>query len=318
LGESTPIEVLQQSNLASIRLRICPSIKAMLAKQWMITTGDQIIDTPQKIVVTKIGVNDIQKRSKQWIEQIESHKSRGAQIYLDYTDHHLGFGSAMSDFYRQVIVLVNKVIVPSKVMQINLSNFFKQTIDIVKDPIEITTQTIKFNKSINGPITLLWFGHSSNIEYLLEFMRTGFEAGDSLRIIVLSNQAGLNMFTQAKIESCKKIGYELGIWSPELMLYAATKSDACIIPANVFDPRKSGASSNRLVTAFALGLPVAADHLDSYLEFSKFYADLRSSEFRRLIQNPLEFHLRASLAQSEVVPKFTMTESEVAWSKALL
>ena len=148
LGESTPIEVLQQSNLASIRLRICPSIKAMLAKQWMVTTGDQIIDTPQKIVVTKIGVNDIQKRSKQWIEQIESHKSRGAQIYLDYTDHHLGFGSAMSDFYRQVIVLVNKVIVPSKVMQINLSNFFKQTIDIVKDPIEITTQTIKFNKSI--------------------------------------------------------------------------------------------------------------------------------------------------------------------------
>jgi hypothetical protein len=87
-------------------------------------------------------------------------------------------------------------------MQINLSNFFKATINIVEDPIEITTQTIKFNKPINGPITLLWFGHSSNIEYLLEFMRTGFEAGDSLRIIVLSNQAGLNMFTQSKIESC--------------------------------------------------------------------------------------------------------------------
>jgi len=290
----------------------------MLANQWMVTTGDKIIDSPQKIVVAKIGAYDVQKRSKQWLEQIESHKSRGAKIYLDYTDHHLGFESVMSDFYRQVVVLVDKAVVPSKGMQKNLSNFFQETIDIVEDPIEITTQEIQFAKSINGPITLLWFGHSSNIEYLLKFIKTGFEAEDSLRIIILSNQAGINIFTQEKIESCAKIEYQLAIWSPQLMLHAATKADACIIPGNALDPRKSGASSNRLVTAFALGLPVAADHLDSYLEFSKFYTDLRGSEFRRLIQNPSEFHSRASLAQSEVVPRFSIAKSEVAWSKALL
>jgi len=314
-GDPTSIDVLQQSNLASIRLRICPSIRAMQALQWKVTAGDQIFDTPQKVLVTKIGANDIYKRAKDWLKQIESHKSRGAQIYLDYTDHHLGFESPMSDFYRQVVALVDKAVVPSASMQNALASFFKKKIDLIEDPIEISIQAIK---KINRPITLLWFGHASNIEYLIQFLRAGFEYGDSLKLIILSNEAGLNIFSQAKIESRAKIEIMTGLWSLELMLEAASNSDACIIPANPSDPRKSAASANRLATAFALGLPVAADHLDSYLEFSDFYADIRSIEFRTLIQDPSIFHAKVSLAQKKLIPRFTMVQSEIAWSQALI
>jgi hypothetical protein len=314
-GEPTSIDALQQSNLASIRLRICPSIRAMLNKQWKVTAGDQIFDNPKKIVVTKIGANDIHKRTKEWLKQIESHKSGGAQIYLDYTDHHLGFESPMSDFYSQVMALVDKVIVPSMSMQNALASLFKKKIDLVEDPIEFSIQA---TKQINRPITLLWFGHASNVEFLIQFLRAGFEYGDSVRLIILSNESGLNIFSHAKIESRAKIEFRAGIWSPELMLEAAAKSDACIIPANASDPRKSAASSNRLITAFALGLPVAADHLDSYLEFSDFYADIRSIEFRKLIHDPSIFHTKVSLAQKKIIPRFTMKQSEIAWSQALI
>lgn len=314
-GEPTSIDALQQSNLASIRLRICPSIRAMLNKQWKVTAGDQIFDNPKKIVVTKIGANDIHKRTKEWLKQIESHKSGGAQIYLDYTDHHLGFESPMSDFYSQVMALVDKAIVPSMSMQNALASLFKKKIHLVEDPIEFSIQA---TKQINRPITLLWFGHASNVEFLIQFLRAGFEYGDSVRLIILSNESGLNIFSHAKIESRAKIEFRAGIWSPELMLEAAAKSDACIIPANASDPRKSAASSNRLITAFALGLPVAADHLDSYLEFSDFYADIRSIEFRKLIHDPSIFHTKVSLAQKKIIPRFTMKQSEIAWSQALI
>jgi hypothetical protein len=314
-GGSSSIEVLQQSTLASVRLRICPSIKTMLSKHWRVTTGDQVVGVPQKIVATKIGANDINKRSREWLEQIKRHKSSGAQIYLDYTDHHLGFESIMSDFYRQVMVLVDKAITPSKGMQNALSNFYKKTIEIIEDPIEISIQAIK---PINQPITILWFGHASNIEYLVQFLNSGFHLGDSIRLIILSNEVGLHMLSQVRIESPAKIECQTGIWSSELMLLAASKSDVCIIPSNPSDSRKSGASSNRLITALALGLPVAADHLDSYVEFSDFYADIRGAEFRKLLLDPASFHKQVDLAQKTVIPRFSMAKSEVAWAQALL
>ena len=239
----------------------------------------------------------------------------GALKYLDYTDHHLGFESPMSDFYSQVMALVDKAIVPSMSMQNALASLFKKKIHLVEDPIEFSIQA---TKQINRPITLLWFGHASNVEFLIQFLRAGFEYGDSVRLIILSNESGLNIFSHAKIESRAKIEFRAGIWSPELMLEAAAKSDACIIPANASDPRKSAASSNRLITAFALGLPVAADHLDSYLEFSDFYADIRSIEFRKLIHDPSIFHTKVSLAQKKIIPRFTMKQSEIAWSQALI
>lgn len=314
-GRSSSIEELLQSNLASIRLRMCPSIRAMLARNWRASTGDLIVDEPKKIVVTKIGMNDVQQRSNDWLEQIGKHKARGAQIYLDYTDHHLGFESPMTDFYRKVILLVDKAIVPSRSMQNTLSRFYKKPIDIVEDPIEISPQAVK---PINMPVTLLWFGHASNIEYLIQFLRVGFGPEDSFRLIILTNESGISIFSHASIESHARIECQTGLWSPRLMLHAASISDACIIPSNVKDPRKASASSNRLITAFALGLPVAADTLDSYAEFSDYYVDIRSAQFKKFIQNPAAFHAQIDLAQKKIIPRFAIEQSELAWARALL
>ena len=54
------------------------------------------------------------------------------------------------------------------------------------------------------------------------------------------------------------------------MRRAAKASHYCIIPSSKNDSRKNGVSPGRLLTSFALGLPVIAEGLDSYLPFRSF------------------------------------------------
>ena len=286
----------------------------MLSNGWKVTIGDLILGNPKKIVITKITTNCIKDRSKKWLEQIQVHKSLGSEIFLDYTDHHLRHESLLSNFYNACLQFIDKAIVPSLKMQTLLFNFYKGSVAVIEDPVEFFNQPIKL---VNKPITLLWFGHASNINYLISFLKTGFQTGDEFRLIIISNESGLNFFRHTDKNSLAKIECQTGLWSPEIMLHAASKADACIIPADPFDPKKNGASSNRLITAFALGLPVATENLDSYAEFSNFYVDIKSDQFRNFLKDPGYYHDKIKLAQNIITPRFTMRKSEISWFKTL-
>jgi hypothetical protein len=58
------------------------------------------------------------------------------------------------------------------------------------------------------------------------------------------------------------------------MVAAARVAEFCVVPSNNWDPKKSGASSNRLLTAPALGLPTAVSMIPSCQEFSEYFFDL--------------------------------------------
>ena len=64
------------------------------------------------------------------------------------------------------------------------------------------------------------------------------------------------------------------LWSIENMLKASAHVSGVIIPGDISDDRKNGVSHNRLITAFALGLPVAATRYQSYLEFDHQFVDI--------------------------------------------
>ena len=86
-----------------------------------------------------------------------------------------------------------------------------------------------------------------------------------------------------------------------------------IIPSNPNDPKKAGVSSNRLITSLALGLPTAADKMDSYQEFNEFFTDIRSKEFGDLIDNPDIFHNQVIEAQNRIIPYFTKEAIGQKW-----
>ena len=279
-----------------------------------VTFGDLVISTPDKLVIGKIGSDNIQDRQKKWLLLIESIKASGGKIYLDYTDHHLGFDSQQSGFYRNVLRMVDTAITPSQMMQQNLAQFYFGPIKILEDAIDCSSQEIKLTKK---PTTFLWFGHSSNIQSLTSFIKEGFRAEDQIRLIILSNQVALNYLTNTSLVSKAKIEIKLAIWSPQAMIQASQLADACIIPVNNSDPMKMGASSNRLITAFALGLPVATGNLKSYEEFKKYCVDINGEEFRSLIKDPSIFHGRIRLAQQEVVPRFSIENISKKWVELL-
>lgn len=85
------------------------------------------------------------------------------------------------------------------------------------------------------------------------------------------------------------------------MLKVSHNVSGVIIPGDISDERKNGVSHNRLITAFALGLTVAATRYESYLEFDHQFVDIdNKSEFKNFLQNPSLYSSRAEMAQKKV------------------
>lgn len=314
-GVAEHLNNLAQSSLASTRLRSFLALKAAEALNWQVTFGEKIQGYPDVVIVGKIGANQIDIRCPQWIKQISCVKKH-ARIFLDYTDHHLGTPSSMTAFYKAAINMSDACIVPSEGMAKMLMQFWSGPISLIEDPVEIECSPPK--DSYKNPVTLLWFGHSSNIEFLIKFLRDGFCKGDHIRLIVLSNESGLYYFANSQIVSAAKIEFNLALWSLENMKEAAKVSDGCIIPSDLNDSKKIGASSNRLITALALGLPTAADQLPSYQEFSRYYCDIRSQDFRNFLNHPYKDRDLVIQAQTDVIPRFSMPKIENDWKDLLL
>ena len=79
------------------------------------------------------------------------------------------------------------------------------------------------------------------------------------------------------------------------------------------DSRKNGVSPGRLLTSFALGLPVIAEGLDSYLPFSKFFAIVGTESAEILAKNPATYHEKIREAQELVRENYTVDAIEKEW-----
>ncbi len=299
------------SNIASIRLRSAVCIDALKAASLSVNYGESIPLGVRKIIIGKIGAHDISNRTASWLNQISRAKDVGAKIFLDYTDHHLGFESPMRDFYRKVLPLVDHCISSSEYISFLLQEQFSGPITVIEDAVEIAS--IKPKEYLcTQPTTALWFGHSTNIHYLIDFINSSQFLLNGNNLIVLSNEAGLGIFSETTLRINSPAQIKLGLWSPDVMLQAAMVSDFCIIPSNLSDSRKLGVSSNRLITAFALGLPTAADHLPSYQKYSDYYVDIRSPQFFNLAENPLLFN-QVTNAQSKLLKQYSFEKIGSDW-----
>lgn len=314
-GHFESVADLARSNLASVRMRALPALAALEAAGVTISWGEQVQGTSDCVLVTKIGGHDLAVRQPQWLAQIAQAKSRGASIWVDYTDHHLGFASVMSGFYASVLELADAFTVPSSCMQRLLSAHWQGPVQVVPDAIEVDKVAPK--TSHGEPVTALWFGHASNVAYLRTFLEEGLVVDQALRLIVLSNPAGLEILTQRPIEARVPLDILVAEWSIDTMREAAQQSDLCLIPSDTQDPRKMAVSANRLVTALALGLPTAADRLESYAEFDAYFTDIRSAELAALLAQPTRYAERVEAAQTAVFPRFAQAAVSATWAQVL-
>jgi hypothetical protein len=295
-------EDLQISELASIRFRAAIIAKYLPQNGSTVSFGETIPEKSNIIIIGKIGANDIKKRQELWLNQMKSAKNKNIKIFVDYTDHHLGFKSEMRIFYESSLKLTDYIITPSDHLKILLKNYFSKEIFVIPDPLEVPVLSPKISKT-NG---ILWFGHASNIKYLINFLEECPKTHEVFKLIVVSNDVGLKILTNHRFQN--KIGFKVSLqkWSLKTLIEASKISDICIIPSDRNDPKKSGVSSNRLITSLALGLPTIAEIMPSYAEFSKYFFNIRSNSLFETMSNSSssEFRKLISEAQQKIIPKF--------------
>lgn len=302
-------EDLDRSNMASIRLRSAVAFKSLSDLGHKLTVGEQVPGHTDIVLVGKIGAHNILTRSRSWLDSIMKAKERGSKLFLDYTDHHLGFDSAMRDFYQNALAIVDYCITSSEELRIKLRDLFTGDIHVIEEPVEIHPSSPKTAAKVK---TVLWFGHASNVGYLIQWLED-LPASDSFNLIGLTNESGVRLFSDHRFYSRNNVRVKLIEWSVESMIQASKHADLCVIPSNIDDPRKVGASSNRLLTALALGLPTAATMLPSYREFAEYFLNLEFNPLTLNIEELKRLTDAVAKAQASVVPNYSRERIGQKW-----
>lgn len=308
-----PIETIASSDLASTRLRLGTLLKSNNFKQLEVTFGSSIKNNPTMIMIGKPSFLAGDILEDLWLSQIIEKKTNGSKIILDYTDDHLNNISSTSNFYYQYLPYVDAAVTSSLYLKKALRKHFPGHIEVIADPIEVPIS--KPRCKTNEAVSILWFGHASNIVYLEDILSQWKDLKTKLILNILTSEDGMIIFKKNSPSIPKNLSINIMRWSRDAMINTAKFCNLCIIPSNPNDLKKAGVSSNRLMTALALGLPTAADNLNSYNEFKDYFIDIRSEAFDLLLNYPNNYNHLVTKAQQRIIPNFTQDKIGLEWVK---
>ena len=257
-------------------------------------------------------LDDSGQRWALWKEKIEALKARSGIFVMDYTDNHFKTTSVVGDFYRMVRPMVDALVVPSEKMREHLGEAFKGPVTVIPEPIEVPLQPVR--RYTGGPRVALWFGHNSNLKYLIDFMQKGMASEPPEQLLVLTNNVSQPLLNSLAPHCPKGVKVTMAPWSKATMLKAAAQSHFCIVASNRDDPQKNGASPGRLLTSLALGLPTLAEPLESYLPFSDFFVSTRSNQVGDFLKNPGSFAQGLEQAQALIESTFSVRAIGKQWA----
>jgi hypothetical protein len=310
---NSSLEEAKVSSLASIRLRAIPAITGLMNMGHMVTFGSFCPNNENLdlAIFGKLGSPaEVPRREILWGNEIEYLKKKGIKIGIDYSDHHLGVASNQTKFYKNSISYADYVTVPSNKMAALVAPYYQGPIHHIPDAVEF--DMLPPRRGSHNPRSIFWFGAKSNLKYLFDFIQS-LKYDEPLVLNVLTDIKGINIFQSTRFVSESKFTVNLDIWTLNKMTETALRSDVCIIPSDTSDIRKNGVGVNRLMTAFALGLPVAATLVDSYSEFSGYFVDINKPDLFLLMKKPEMFHKDVVLAQKNIVNNFTKKSISENW-----
>ena len=307
-GNFRDIESVKNHILASVRLRAY--ISTLNSKMFTFSFGENMPINTDVLVIGKIGIFNLEKRGLNWINQIKITNFSRGKVILDYTDNHLMMNSPLTNFYKATLPYITTAVTPSEKMGDFLSNFWKGQVTTIYDSIEV--DIIPWRDRIGQK--LLWFGHSSNIQYLLDFINKNESIIDNYSLNIICNQDGIDYFNK---HNKTNLNYKTLFWSKDILVKEANYCDVCIIPSNIESIYKQGAGHNRLITALALGMPTIATLLPSYKMFKNYFVDIESEERLKILDDPNIFKQKLIESQKKVVPLFQNTVLNKKWQKIL-
>jgi len=316
-GPDRPAGDVALSSLASERLRILPALKAINAARWKVSLGDRAASSANVVLIGKPGAQNIEDRSRAWLDQLQLWQRQGARLFLDYTDHHLGKTSPMTAFYENAIAVCSEVVVPTEALKTTVGNLVSgKTISVVEDLLEYPTVK-PIDKGTATSKRCLWFGHPSNADFLARFIDDNSAAMADHELVIISLPHTVDILKRYRYQNSPSVKLGFQAWSKNTLLEASRQADYCIIPSDS-NSSKRYASNNRLVTALALGLPTIATAIPSYQEFSDYFAGEGTQQADEIMANPNVAHDEIVAFQDTEVSRFQLPSIMGAWQQLLL
>ena len=313
-GANRRLSDLKLDDLASVRLRSYPAGQALSDAGWIVSTGDHVPKDVNTVIVGKIPIFDLEQRAPHWIRELERVKRRGSKVILDYTDHHLGFDSPIKPFYRKAFEMADRCIVSHAGLSVALRDHDATEsfdVKIIEDLIE--HQFCEPREPSDDPTEwgVIWFGHGTNFEFLARLCASWPDKAPK-NLYIVSSEEVHNFIRSGQLHASVPLQLHFREWSQTALAEVAAVADIAIIPSS-FESRKRFASSNRLVTSLALGLPVVATPLPSYQEFEDYFFELGSVSARMVFENPGVGHDQVKRFQSQLGNRFSLASVKDAW-----
>ena len=317
-GPYKQVNELFEDELASSRLRLFPAGRAAVSMGWTVSIGDHAPKQSSVVLIGKIPIFDYEKRAPHWLAQFKDMALRNVQIILDYTDHHLGFDSPIKYFYNSALEMADLCTVSHEALAQALSEaggVKSDTIRVVEDAIEydlVTPSQLHEKTDASG---IVWFGHGTNFEFLARLCADWPNAAPR-DLYIVSSQEVHDFIRDGHLDASVPLQIHFRQWSPSALSEVAAVADIAVIPSS-FDSRKQYASSNRLVTGLALGLPVVATPLPSYREFRNYFFELGSEEANAVFANPRLGHHKVFQFQEKFAARFSLSAIQQNWEAVI-
>lgn len=301
------INNFEKSTLASERLRLSYIVKSALSCGYQVTAGPNIPSSAQIVLQGKLTEAFGGEVVNHFLNQLQI---CSAKTLVDYTDDWLANPQSVTGkIYQNLIKLSDFVSVPVQ----GLSRAVvkpKENIFLIPDGLD-SFGPFPPSNHINATKQVLWFGHSTNIQSLLDYLDGDFGLNKFI-LNVVSNQSGLDKIAEYKFTESRGFETRNFVWSTNNLREVANHCDLTILPIN-----KRFASANRLLTAFNLGLPVISSASESHKPFSEFYAKSGTNQAKKLFENPTLWHKKVNFAQEKVQMLYSDKKIIEGWSAAL-
>jgi hypothetical protein len=259
-------------------------------------------------------------RAALWIRFFQAARSAGCRIVADVSDNPFSIESSRAELYRHLLDACDAMTVPTAAMAQAIHPVQAPAL-VVSDPYEGEFRPARFSPGV--PLRILWFGHKANYPYLRQLgpELAALAAEHPIDVHVVSSGIPDVHDTIARVQSLYGSRFRLRYteWSLQGTRDALAECDLVIIPSDPADPRKRGASPNRLTETLVAGrLPVAAP-LESYLPFASSAlvgADIVAG-VRHALAHPSEISARIAAGQALVRARHAPEVVASQWRRAL-
>ncbi len=267
--------------------------------------------------------------SDNWCEASEWPNPNGNDEWSDSRKEWL---LSSQSFYRDLLYLADLVVAPClKAYELAKPWFSKNGLGcVIEDPLQVKKQPFLEN-DLSNECKLIWFGHFSNIRFLLDLLPSIVRQctiSNRYELTILSGtdaflevQTLMNSLNFSKTWSLRfRDWFNNEDWDPSFLEQQLSRSHISIVPSDINNLRKIGVSHNRVSDSLQCGCIVVASPMPSYTELSRVV--LVGDNLPKLINyatsNYAKLTQQFDLYRNEELSRFQPLTNRLKWEKCII